>query len=308
MALPLAAALLAGCGGPRPAGAPLAGGAGTIAHAGGEVVIDGVLDEPCWAAAEAVRADYAYGNQGTLAVAPKMVARYAWDENFLYVAYETFDANLVAVGKDRHDGPADNRRQGCEIWKPNVKVDVVEFFLSLEDPNFFWELHHNAANQFNDVWITVIDPAWPLAERSLFPYGIIFGDDQFLADDGPAKFAAAVRLKPKADGKPSTINDESDADAGYTAELRLPWAGLGVPKARRLWRTLPPAEGQDQPRRVAAGWDLAGQTIRILAVVQDGDGAERYHHSSPTRPPGGWFHTSYDYWTRYTLLPPAGGD
>jgi hypothetical protein len=45
---------------------------------------------------------------------------------------------------------------------------------------------------------------------------------------------------------------------------------------------------------------MEGQEVLLLAAVQDGDLAERYHHSSPTRK-GGWFHTSAAHWPRYRL-------
>jgi hypothetical protein len=42
--------------------------------------------------------------------------------------------------------------------------------------------------------------------------------------------------------------------------------------------------------------------MMILAVFQDGDLPDRYHHSSPTKP-GGWFHKGADQWPRYILEP-----
>ena len=45
---------------------------------------------------------------------------------------------------------------------------------------------------------------------------------------------------------------------------------------------------------------MAGQEIRILAVVQNGDLKQRYHHSSPTKP-GDWFHKGAEHYPRYVL-------
>ncbi|HUT35132.1 MAG TPA: sugar-binding protein [Planctomycetota bacterium] len=264
------------------------------------VVIDGALDEPCWKQAPPVRVDYVNSKQGVLSGEPRAVARFAWDEEYLYIACETFDRNLIAVGTGRSEGPADNAREGCEIWLEDKKVDVVEFFLSFGSERFFWEIHHNAANQFNDVWCVVPDPAWPIAQSSMLTWGILFAPEMWLKDDGEHRLAKSVRLKPKADGKPSTVNDASDVDTGYTAELRLPWLAVGAPARCRTWIERPPKEPGGPKTREPGPWKMAGQELLILAAVQDGDLAERYHHSSPTRK-GGWFHTSAAHWPRYRL-------
>ena len=271
--------------------------AGAIVKAEKPVVIDGVLDEPCWKQATPIRADFVNSKQGVLSDQPRMLVKYAWDEFYLYIAYETFDRNLVAVGTGQAEGPKGNEREGCEIWLPDRKVDVVEFFLSFGDERFFWEIHHNAANQFNDVWCTVPDAAWPVSQSSMATWGIIFGPGMTMQDDGPFTLAKAVRLKPKADGKPSTINDDSDTDTGYTAELRLPWLGIGAPAKCRTWIE---REVAGKKTRDPGPWKMTGQELLILAVVQDGDLAERYHHSSPTRK-GDWFHTTARDWPRYRL-------
>ena len=166
-------------------------------------------------------------------------------------------------------------------------VDVVEFFVSFNDPHFFWELHHNALNDFNDVWCVVPDPTWQFYKSSLTPFHIYFGNDEYIHDQGEHTLAKAVHLKPKADGKPSTVNDSSDTDTGYTAELRLPWLGLGAPQAAG-----------------PGPWKMAGEMLQVLSVVQDGDLPQKYHHSSPIRTPGGFFHTSYDSWPVYKCVSP----
>jgi hypothetical protein len=264
------------------------------------VAIDGVLDEPCWKRAAAVRVDYVNSKQGVLSAEPHAAARFAWDEHYLYIAYETFDRNLVAVGSGERQGPRDNLREGCEIWLEGKKVDVVEFFISFGSERFFWEVHHNAANQFNDIWCVVPDPAWPVSQSSMVTWGILFGPEMWLKDDGARRLATAVRLKPKADGRPSTVNDESDVDAGYVGELRLPWLGLGAPAACRTWVEREPTTPGGPKTREPGPWKMEGQEVLLLAAVQDGDLAERYHHSSPTRK-GGWFHTSAAHWPRYRL-------
>jgi hypothetical protein len=270
------------------------------AKADAPLVIDGKLDEPIWQKATPVSVDYIGTKTGTKSETQHMTAKYTWDDRYLYIGYVTFDANLIAVGKDEKQGPPNNQRQGCEIYdakQDGAKVDVVEFFISFGDEHFMWEIHQNALNQFNDVLCVSVDPSWPVNKTSMATYGIIFAPNEWLADEGEYTVKTAVHLKPKADGKPSTVNDSSDVDTGYTAEIRLPWRSIGAPTAAATWIENKPAPRQPGP------WKMAGQTISLLAVMQDGDLKERYHHSSPTRKPD-WFHKTQPFWPRYIFTTP----
>ncbi len=109
-------------------------------------------------------------------------------------------------------------------------------------------------------------------------------------------------MLPKADGKPSTVNDPSDVDTGYSAEIRIPWYGLGAPKSRRTTLQIPPKKKGDRPTTAPGPWKMAGEQLNILAVYQDAELPERYYHSSPTKPPGGWFHQSEPYWHVFKLI------
>jgi len=251
------------------------------------VTIDGVLDEACWKAATPVRVEFAYGKKGVKSEQLPAVVYYTWDHEYLYVAYETFDANLLAVGTGEEDGPKDNRREAVEIGGSN---DVFEIFVSFNDPNFFWELHHNASNNFSDIWVTVAPKEWPLYSSSRAYQGIIWAAEEHLQDeqmDGP-KLATAVRLKPKEDGKPGTINQGDDVDAGYVGELRFPWKSLGAP---REWLNV-------------GSQKIAEQTMVLFAAVQDADKVPRYHHSSPDQEIKGFFHLAAAGWPRYRLVEP----
>jgi hypothetical protein len=266
------------------------------------IAIDGVLDEPAWKQAEVVEADYIWGQVGKRSTRPQLRVRYTWDDHYLYMGYETFDENLVALGTGEKEGPRDNVREGCVITHPTEKPDVVEFFISFGDLRFFWEVHQNAANQFNDIWCVVPDESWPISKSSMSRFGIQFLQREYVQDDDASgrRLATAVALKPKGDGKPSTINDPSDVDTGYIAELRLPWLGLGAPLDCETWLPEPKADSQLPALRQRGPWKMAGQAIRILAVVQNGDLQERYHHSSPTKP-GGWFHKGAEHYPQYFL-------
>ncbi|MCX7935339.1 MAG: hypothetical protein N3A66_08785, partial [Planctomycetota bacterium] len=277
----LAILLLGGCRtanaptpSPRAAAAPESAPAGVesavlnLPYTAQPVTIDGVLQEACWRETPAV-GDYIYGKVGEKESEPCLRVWYAWDENYLYIAYETFDRNLVARASGEKQGPPGRSREGCSIWVEGVKVDVVEFFISAESDMFFWEIHHNALNQFNDVWCIALPEEHPLRHSSMFPHGIYFGNAEFLADDPPYTVEAAVKLKPKADGGLSTVNEEKDVDSGYTAEIRIPWRAVGVPETRATWvEKEDPGQGGKKVR-IPGPWRMEGQTLWLLGVVQD---------------------------------------
>ena len=152
----------------------------------GPIKIDGVLDEPAWKEAVAVQVVNPWGRVGPKSEEPRMIARFTWDDQYLYIGYETFDKNLLALGTGETEGPKENQRQGAQISNPTVKVDVVEFFVSFGDQQFFWELHHNAANQFNDLWCAVVDEKSPIGKTTMARYGIYFGNREIVQDDADA--------------------------------------------------------------------------------------------------------------------------
>jgi hypothetical protein len=263
------------------------------------IKIDGALDDAAWKDAAVLDVPYIWSKVGEKSGEPRMKVRYTWDDNYLYIGYETFDKNLVALGTGKKKGPKDNQRETCVIGRD--KADVVEFFISFGDPNFFWEIHHNAANNFSDIWIVLVDEKAPIAKSSLNRFGIQFLTEEYIHDDTVAghTLATAVKMKPKADGKPSTVNDPSDEDTGYTGEIRLPWFGLGAPMSAETYNQV---KTENMIKSVHGPWKMAKEQMRILAVVQDGDVKDNagYFHSSPTKP-GGWFHKGAEHWPLYVL-------
>ncbi len=266
-------------------------------------VIDGTLDDACWQEAAPVRVDYIKSELGELSRKPRMRARYAWDDHYFYIGYEVFDENLQCVGTQERQGPAGNQREGVELAKREdgklIRYDLAEFFISFGSERCFWEIHQNALNHFNDVWIMVPDKDWPIYDSTMLRWGIYFGSEAFLKDDGTFRVARATHLLPKADGTPSTVNDASDTDTGYSGELRLPWRSLG-PSAKRKPRK-PEREGGEIVGPVPTKWRMRGQEMWILAVVQNGDCEGFYFHSCPTGTPS-WFHTCAAEWPRYVLV------
>jgi hypothetical protein len=259
------------------------------------ITIDGVLDEQTWKDAPLVDVHWVWGKVGEQSKQPRMKARYSWDDEYLYIAYETFDENLVALGNGEKKGPKGNQSEVASIHHEKEKVDVVEFFLSFGDTNIFWEVHHNALNHFNDILITVVEPARPIAKSMLFFDGIRFNTREVIEDDPTVNVTRkmAVKLKPG-----STVNTPGDRDTGYIGEMRLPWLGLGAPRERSTTKVIEETQGKKKSLR--GPWKMDGQEMMILAVVQDGDTKEHYFHSSPTKG-GGWFHKGTEHWPRYML-------
>lgn len=284
--------------------------AGYIERAAAPPTIDGRLDDACWQKAQVVRADFRFDSTGRRDPQPRLNARYLWDEHYLYIAYEVFDANLIALPTGSPQGPPDNRRLSAQAWAPDDKIDLAEFMIAFEgftNPSFFWEVQHNAANHLGDVLNLVPDPASPLRWSSMVPaWGRHFlFYEEFIQDDGPYRVAMAVRLKPRADGEPSSVNNPRDVDTGYTAEIRLPWRGLGAPTTWRVAATQPGLSFTEAGNPLA--FAMAGKRVQILAAMLQGDGPEPlYFHSSPTLVARRHFAPSIEHWPTYELRGPAG--
>ena len=199
-------------------------------------MIDGTLDDPCWAKAKPIR-DRLHAQQARRperrATPPRQVRLRQGVSSTSATRPSTAISSPSAPARCK--GRPDNPHEGAVIWKEGEKVDVVEFFISFGDEHFFWEIHHNAANHFNNVWITVVNPSWPFAKSSMVPFGILFADEMFIKDEGEHKLAepSTSSRRPTASREPSTI--ATNVDTGYTGEIRLPWAGIGTPQECRTW-------------------------------------------------------------------------
>lgn len=268
------------------------------------LTIDGDLNKPEWKDVQVHRGDYSNNKVGLLSDKPRMTMRFLWDDHYLYIGYEFFTSDIQAAPQSRKQGPDDNLRETSANWLKDRKIDIAEFFVSFSDPHFFWELHHNGLNQFNDIWITVPDPSWKLSQQASVPYGIRFAFNEYVEDEGEYRFAMATKMLPKADGKPSTVNDPSDVDTGYSAEIRLPLWGLGANKSRMTKIKVPPKTPEERETYLPGPWKMAGEEIQILGVYQAAALADndRYYHSSPTKPPGGWFHTNWPHWPKFKFV------
>jgi len=250
-------------------------------------VIDGNLDDACWQNAVMVVANHRYAAPGQRTAPPPLTARFAWDERFLYIGYEVNDTNLIALASGRESGPPGNRRMTPEEYLPEKGLDLAEFFISFGSERGFWEIHHDAANHLNNLMVE-LPTAGALAKIPKPGYkDVTFHRERFVGDDREFTVARAVQLKPRKDGKPSTINDPAGRDTGYTGEIRLPWAGLGAPAAQH---------------RADGTYALANTRLPILAASLNGNRGEAVYHSSAPHLPRLMFHFSVGLWPKHMLV------
>lgn len=213
------------------------------------IAIDGKLDEQSWKAAERLPIEIIHNKAQK--TTPGGFGRFTWDAENFYIAFEVIDTDIQAQG-DGHDI--------CDIVPPR---DVVEIFLDTSnDDEHFLELHLNALNGFNDIFI--IRPRDDSPLQSCLRYKLMFMNGWNLE-----KYQTAVQVN-------GTVNNAQDEDKGWTAEIKLPFKSLLLPV------------GQKQPK--------LGGVWRMQLVVQDGDAQERYLEWSPGYE--AWFHHAIGTWGR----------
>lgn len=157
----------------------------------GPIEIDGRLDEPAWR--EAPRVYLAQRRRP--ASAARLVGRVLWDREHLYVGFEVDDTDVRArmTGRDER------------LWEDG---DVVEVFLYFGEPETDWlEVQVNPQGAFLDL---------------RFPEGGPDPADPTLAEPMSWRWTGA-RWAVRVQGR---LNDTSEPDEGWTAELALPWAGV----------------------------------------------------------------------------------
>jgi hypothetical protein len=168
----------------------------------GDVKIDGQLDEPAWAKAQALTDFPVYWQNRKSRTAT--TARLLWDDDYLYFSADMEDADLYADVKE-HNGMTWNN-------------DVFElFFKPAEDKLAYYEFQVNALN-------TQLELVLP--SRGSGGWGRFAGTSK-------CGMESAVKLN-------GTLNKWDDKDVGWTVEGRIPWKGFeptgGKPKAGAKWR------------------------------------------------------------------------
>ena len=152
-----------------------------VHRATSHIVIDGTLDDPAWKQAAPIPFQFPWDKQ----TGPKQgtTARLLWDDEFLYVAWDCEDTDIVA-----HHGAHDD---------PTYEDDAVEIFIN-PDPKqtFYYGMEINAR-------ATVYDYLYA------FPRVLLKR-----VDFEGLRIAAYVR---------GTMNVRGDQDKGWTIELAIPW-------------------------------------------------------------------------------------
>jgi len=150
------------------------------------VKIDGRLDYPVWKQAKVYPLELSLENQskGQRLQEPGNM-RLAWDDKALYLGIDFTDSDVVAEGT----------KDGEHHY---AKGDLAEFFIWPEDQTWYWELYVTPKGHQTTFF---------------FPGGGRLGI--------PSHFNQGFRLKTAAriDG---TLNDWTDRDRGWTAEMAVP--------------------------------------------------------------------------------------
>lgn len=156
--------------------------------------IDGVLDEPVWQRAQTYQLEPGLDTVAAgKTVSESGTVRAAWDDTFFYLAVECTDSDVVA--------------EGASDQMPHYKLgDVAELFLKPGDRPWYWEMYVTPPGKKTTYW-------FPGRGRK----GL---ESCFSAEHGEKsglRVAARVR---------GSLNDWSDRDGGWTAEMAVPVADL----------------------------------------------------------------------------------
>jgi Carbohydrate-binding family 9 len=224
----------------------------TCYRTAGPITIDGRLDEPSWRRAPPSTpfVDIVTGEPAWFDTRVRLL----WDDEALYFGFSAQETDVRATLTARDS----------KIWEEND----LEIFVAAED--VYYEFEMNALNTIYEVfwiWKDALRPgrAWygrpefdPQIQRTLVldgvgghvhPRGERWG---FLDWDFPG-LRHAVHI----DG---TLNDASDSDRGWSAEIALPWDGFAL---FADGRPLPPQDG-DVWRIDCSRFEKAGRNGEIL--------------------------------------------
>ncbi len=176
----------------------------TVGKINTEITIDGVLDEPVWAAAEQTENFVILGDNQN-AASTTAWAKILWDENYLYVAFYCQDEYIWATYEDRDD--------------PLYKEDVVEVYIDPDaDGKNYLEVEVNPLNTIFDLWLT---KPWSDGGQGITAWTM-----------------AGLKTAISIDG---TVNDNFDQDIGWTCEMAMPFSEM---KFAATSMNFPPLENE----------------------------------------------------------------
>lgn len=164
-------------------------------------VIDGRLNDPAWDCAPAVTLVMATSGEPA---AKRTTARMCWDDDYLYICFDSADTDIWGSMTRRDD--------------LIFREEVVEAFLSPDcSLTRYYEFNLSPRNVVFDALVVNPDGKGP-AEGTAFDWN-----------------CKGVRSAVLVDG---TLDDRTDIDRGWTAELAIPFAGLGrkTPTPGERWR------------------------------------------------------------------------
>ncbi len=197
-------------------------------RAGEAPVIDGRLDDPAWQTAP--WSERFVDILGDTAAAPPLETRVKllWDDDFLYVAADLEEPHVWGTLTERD----------AIIYRD----DDFEIFIDPDgDSHGYYEIEINALGTIWDLFLVK-------------PY----------RDGGPAVSAWDIRNVSAAVAVNGTVNDPSDRDEGWTAELAIPWRPLVEVKSGKR----PPRDGEQWRVNFSrVDWDVAIESGRYRKTV-----------------------------------------
>ena len=180
----------------------------TIKRCTGKITIDGVLDEPDWAAATPIGEfkfpwyNYEKREETQKAELEKTEVKMLWDDDFLYVYYKCEDKHIWA----------DHYNSNSQTYKD----DCVEFFWN---PN---PAAGNAYNMFEMNCIGNLLSVFNMQDNKLLAHKIL-----------PPHMAQTIQ---------GTVNNDADADTSWVLEVALRFSDYPdlfdakTPKDGDMWR------------------------------------------------------------------------
>jgi hypothetical protein len=184
--------------------------------------IDGHLDDAIWQTAKPVTFVFPWTSQ--TGKKQKTTAKLAWDSDYLYIAYECEDSDIVAV----HTGHDD----------PTYKDDAVEIFIAPPNAkNLYLGLEMNAHAAYYDYLY-------------VFPTRLLKNYDL-------RSLQLAVSLT-------GTLNVTGDEDKGWNLEVAIPWKSFvdlidnPVPKPGDRWIANLNRWDGTEPNRRLSQWSDSG--------------------------------------------------